>query len=204
MKKAMLHIERARRAIAKRSFGAMVHFQVGQKVHCVPAMGNALLADMRAEGYDYYAKIKWVPDADPIQVKCPQVAMSGEIIEKNDHILKVRLKYEQVYDNGDVVMRGEDVFSFIELTQEQVRGIYSKTIRQAAEMMDALVPLNTDELQRNERGRREGFSAEDHAYADRIAVQRQQFERQQRDQQAREEEHRRQNARKRGLENSQE
>ena len=49
-------------------------------------------------------------------------------------------------------MRGEDEFSFIELTQEQVRGIYSKIIRQAQGAMDALVPLNTDELQRYERG----------------------------------------------------
>ena len=68
------------------------------------------------------------------------------------YVLKVRLTYEQVYDNGDVVMRGEDEFSFIELTQEQVRGIYSKIIRQAQGAMDALVPLNTDELQRYERG----------------------------------------------------
>ena len=65
----------ARRAVAKRSFGAMVHFQVGQKVHCIPAMENALLADMKADGYEYYAKVKWVPHDDPTQVKCPKRPM---------------------------------------------------------------------------------------------------------------------------------
>ena len=64
MKKAMLHIERARRAAAKRSFGAMVHFQVGQKVHCTPAMENALLADMKADGYSLDDKRNEIKDND--------------------------------------------------------------------------------------------------------------------------------------------
>ena len=122
MKKALLHIERARRAISKRSFGTMVHFQVGQKVHCIPSRENALLADMIAEGYDYYAKIRWTPHEHPTNVKCPNKAMSGEIIEKNNDILKVRLSYERIHTGTGVVERD---YSFRELTEEEVRDIYS-------------------------------------------------------------------------------